>query len=44
MMETFLANLKYAVKNRQAVEIGGGIFTWEELELIVKQIERLIKD
>ena len=41
IMETFLANLKNAVHNRETVIIGGGIFTWQELKLIVREIEKL---
>ena len=42
-METFLANVRYAIRNKQSAEIGGGIFTWKELEEIVIQIESLIE-
>lgn len=43
-METFLANLKYAVRNRESVTIGGGVFNWRELELIITEIEVLLSN
>jgi len=38
MLETFLANLRTAVLNRESVSIGGGTFTPEELLLVLKAV------
>ena len=41
LLETFLANLKSAVWDRETVTIGCGEFSYEELEQIRKEIENL---
>lgn len=40
-MDTFIANLKHAIRNRETVIIGGGEFTPEELKEILNSIEEL---
>lgn len=40
-MDTFIANLKHAIRNRETVIIGGGEFTPEELKEILNSIEAL---
>lgn len=40
-MDTFIANLKHAIRNREPVTIGGGEFTPEELQGILNDIEEL---
>lgn len=38
---TFLANLKHAIRNKQSVEIGGGIFNTQELTEVYKTIQSM---
>lgn len=40
-MNTFIANLKHAVRNRETVNIGGGEFQPAELAAVVSEIEHL---
>lgn len=40
-MDTFIANLKHAIRNRETVTIGGGEFTPQELQEVVKKLEEL---
>lgn len=40
-MNTFIANLKHAVRNRETVNIGGGEFEPAELAAVVSEIEHL---
>lgn len=40
-MDAFIANLKHAIRNREAVTIGGGVFTPQELQDVVKKLEEL---
>ena len=39
MLETFLANLKKAIRNRETVSTGGGKFSHEELRKVLDEIE-----
>lgn len=39
--ETFIANLKAAIRNNEKVEIGGGIFTKEELKKILEKLKEV---
>jgi hypothetical protein len=39
MLDTFLANLKKAIRDNETVTIGGGVFTPDELREILKAIE-----
>lgn len=39
MLDTFLANLKKAIRDNETVTIGGGIFTPDELREILRAIE-----
>jgi len=38
-VHTFAANLRYAIRNRQSVEIGGGTFSGDELRAVLNTIE-----
>lgn len=40
-MDTFIANLKRAIRNNETVTIGDGQFTPEELQEVLKKIEEL---
>ena len=40
-MQTFMANLKHAIANRETVSIGGGDFTPDELKAVLAQIDAL---
>ena len=42
VMQTFMANLKHAIANRETVSIGGGDFTPDELKAVIAEIEQLI--
>lgn len=39
MLNTFLSNLRYAVRNNQSATIGGGDFSTQELNQILQAIE-----
>jgi hypothetical protein len=41
MMETLIANLKYAARNGETVTIGGGSFSPEEIKAAVEQYEAM---
>lgn len=38
-MNTFIANLKYAIRNRETVSVGGGEFSTEELKEVLATLE-----
>lgn len=38
-MDTILANLKYAIRNKETVTIGGGDFSAAELKVMVAALE-----
>jgi hypothetical protein len=35
MLETIIANIKQAIRNRESVTIGGGVFTPQELQTLI---------
>ena len=39
MLDTFLANLRYAVRNKQTITVGGGDFSPGELKQVLQEIE-----
>ncbi len=41
MLKTLIANLKHALVNRQSVEIGGGLFSPDEIREALKQYAEL---
>lgn len=41
MLEIFLANLKFAIRNELDAWIGGGLFTTQELEAVLREIQTL---
>lgn len=38
-MQTFIANLKHAIRNRETVCLGGGVFHPEELKVVLAALE-----
>lgn len=38
-MDTFIANLKHAVRNKETVSIGGGEFSHTELKAVAAKLE-----
>ena len=42
-MDSIIANIKYAIRNKENVNIGGGIFTPAELQKIVDLYNQSLK-
>ena len=40
-MKTFIANLKYAIRNNESVFMGGGEFNKQELQEVLSALEAL---
>lgn len=43
-MDTFIANLKHAIRNQEIISIGGGKFSRSELKAIVAELEAAQKN
>ena len=41
-MKTLIANIKYAIRNKEIITIGGGVFTPDEMQQIVNLYEAAI--
>ena len=41
-MKTLIANIKYAIRNKEIITVGGGVFTPDEMQQIVNLYEAAI--